>query len=492
MPDVDLPYGDKFTPGSLQPTTSSDSELTVLLGLINDVSTADELDDAIAEEFDTRLSLASNCRRAVASYDLIEEPQSPNFTELGDELHSLRGDDSALYDRFAEHILLNLHGLTILQVIADLQAERKETTSEPLIRAINSRTSLYAGTPDSNYWSYMKQWLEEADVISGRGNNYTIDWDTVETLTGAPEKEVEVLQSLSLVQRTFLLTLARLNPSDPVDAADVRTIAESVFEIQFPYKRFSNDVLHPLSDEDFIEHEESGRGAGTVLPGNRLEAEVIAPVIEIISRRKDIPQEILQTPYDEIFSELEEDDHNIRGEALEKLAIKIGRLLDLEFRGWQTRGVNTGYSEVYVVFDSTTTMFDRWQIQCKNPSDRNFEGVSAQTVAREVGIAQRLQSNVLLLITTGRISANAEALARQLMGVTNLSILFLDGDQLEGFAGNPQEIINQLEKQSRQIRQMRSLGTEDISDPYGPADVDFAERSEELQEIIRDIVNSSE
>jgi hypothetical protein len=489
MPDVDLPYGDKFTPGALPTPDGYTTELVAILDTIAEASSADELEDAITDRFDTSDSLARNCRRSIANYGLIQSSQNPTLTELGSELYDLRDDPDLLYERFAEHVLLNLHGLTVLQVIGDLQAEGEDTTTPSVNRAVNNRTGIYAGTPDANHWDYMRQWLERANIISGRGNSYSIDWATVEELTGAPEEELEALQSLSHVQRTFLLTLARLNPSDPVDAADVRTLAEAVFEIQFPYKRFADEVLHSLDNQDFVEYEQSGRGAGTVAPSDRQETEVIVPLIDIISRRKDIPRDILRTPYNAIFDDLDADDYNTRGDALEKLAIKIGRLLDLEFRGWQTRAAETGHSEVDVVFDSTTTTFDRWQIQCKNPEDRTAVGVSPQTVAREAGIARRLQSNVLLLITTGRVSDNARAFARQVMVTTNLSIHFLSGNQLEEFDGDPTVLVEELERQAREMRQIRALGTEDLSEPYGRADIDFADRSEELESLIESVLD---
>lgn len=489
MPDVDLPYGDKFTPGSLPTPEGYSSELAAILQTILDVASADELEDTIADRFETSKSLAENCRRSIADYGLIRGTQDPTLTELGAELYDVRDNPDILYERFAEHILLNRHGLTVLQVIGDLQAEGEDTTTPSLNRSINNRTGIYAGTPDGNYWDYMRQWLEKANVISGRGNSYSISWAKVEELTGAPEEELEALQSLTHVQRSFLLTLARLNPSNSVDAADVRTLAEAVFEIQFPYKRFADEVLHPLHDQDFVEYEQSGRGAGTVAPTDRLETDVIIPLIEIISRRKDIPRGILQTPYDAIIDDLEDDDHNIRGNALEKLAIKIGRLLNLEFRGWQTRAAETGHSEVDVVFDSTTTTFGRWQIQCKNPEDKTAVGVSPQTIAREAGVARRLQSNVLLLITTGRVSDNAWSFARQVMVTTNLSIHFLSGNQLDEFDGDPTVLVEELEEQAREIRQVRALGTEDLSEPYGRADIDFAGRSEELENLIDSILD---
>lgn len=489
MRNVDLPYGDTFSPGALNSPSQSKCELAIILEIGENSTSPQDLEKKIMNQFGKSQSLAANSRRSIASYGIITAPQDTTLTELGEELYVIRNDTDNLYNRFAEHILLHLHGLSVLEIISDLQAEGKSTNDESLIPAINNRTGLYAGTPSGNYWNYMRKWLQEADVLDGKGNNYSISWKKVAELTGAPRSELGVLKDLTYTQRAFLLTLARLNPSGPVDPSQIRSIAEVVFEIQFPHKQFANEVLEPLSDEDFIDYVKGGRGAGEIELTDRLEAEVIAPLIEIIARRKDIPQSILRATYDDIFEEIDNDDHNVRGEALEKLAIKIGRLLGLEFRGWQTRGPDTGYSEVDVVFDSATTHFDRWQIQCKNPSDRSGAGITNSTVAREAGIAQRLQSNVLLMITTGNVSGNARAFARQLMSITNLTIIFLDRTDLEEFDGDPGGLVDSLEDQTMEIRQMRSLGTRDLSEPYGRADTNFSDRSEQLEEMIRSITD---
>jgi hypothetical protein len=46
-----------------------------------------------------------------------------------------------------------------------------------------------------------------------------------------------------------------------------------------------------------------------------------------------------------------------------------------------------------------------------------------------------------------------------------------------------------LERQAREMRQIRALGTEDLSEPYGRADIDFADRSEELESLIESVLD---
>lgn len=64
---------------------------------------------------------AKNVRLGVgpAGYRLVDEDFE--FTELGEELCELRDDPNKLYDRFAQHILRNLHGLKGIEIVEDLE-----------------------------------------------------------------------------------------------------------------------------------------------------------------------------------------------------------------------------------------------------------------------------------------------------------------------------------------------------------------------------------
>ena len=54
------------------------------------------------------------------------------------------------------------------------------------------------------------------------------------------------------------------------------------------------------------------------------------------------------------------------GLALEALAFKIMRLLDMTYVATRLRANQTGGAEVDLVFESARLVFFRWQIQCKN------------------------------------------------------------------------------------------------------------------------------
>ena len=54
------------------------------------------------------------------AYGLID--RSVRLTEFGQKLLSVKDDDAALYTGLAKHILLNLHGMTLVRCIQDMVA----------------------------------------------------------------------------------------------------------------------------------------------------------------------------------------------------------------------------------------------------------------------------------------------------------------------------------------------------------------------------------
>ena len=90
---------------------------------------------------------------------------------------------------------------------------------------------------------------------------------------------------------------------------------------------------------------------------------------------------LLRRPLPEILKELSDTDRHVKGLALEALAFKIMRLLDMDYVATRLRGAQTGGAEVDLVFQSARLVFSRWQIQCKNTPR-----VALDDVAKEVGL----------------------------------------------------------------------------------------------------------
>jgi len=89
----------------------------------------------------------------------------------------------------------------------------------------------------------------------------------------------------------------------------------------------------------------------------------------------------------DILSDLTAKDKHQRGLALEALAFKLMRLLDMTYVATRLRGTTTGGAEVDLIFESSRLVFSRWQVQCKNTAN-----VSLDDVAKEVGLTHMLKA----------------------------------------------------------------------------------------------------
>ncbi|MFB6187326.1 MAG: restriction endonuclease, partial [Halobacteriaceae archaeon] len=162
--------------------------------------------------------------------------------------------------------------------------------------------------------------------------------------------------------------------------------------------------------------------------------------------------------FEEVMEELDSDSTHEKGVALETLTVKTGRLLGLEFVGWRVRGRKTGGSEVDVVMDEISTTFTRWQIQCKNTKSQ----LESKQIAREVGIARILQTNTILMIARGGVSQDAKRYANQVMRHENISIMFLEGDDIEELDENTDHLLTVLRGEARRIHNIKRLDKQEV------------------------------
>ena len=155
----------------------------------------------------------------------------------------------------------------------------------------------------------------------------------------------------------------------------------------------------------------------------------------------------------DILAGLKAKDTHARGLALEALAFKLMRLLDMDYVATRLRGSATGGAEVDLIFQSARLVFSRWQVQCKNTSRVNLDDV-----AKEVGLTHLLKSNVIVVISTGEISASARGYANKVMGDTNLCLVLLNGHDLSAIEKNPAAIVDIFNREAVHAMRLKPLG----------------------------------
>jgi site-specific DNA-methyltransferase (cytosine-N4-specific) len=452
MSESSLPFGSEFSPSQIN--------LPELLSMCEQFSgRTEELETAILERYfrhhaggdaKNQKKLAMNCRLGLKAYGIIDANSA--ITPLGRELFTIGSDEERLYATFAKHILLNLNGMAFVQCIRDMNTSLESINLTTLRQALAERGVNYPS--GGKHPSIMRLWLEKARVFVG--SHWQMNNERINEILGA-EDSMEALRGLTLLQKSFLLALANSGVTEPQPANQIAKLAEATYGVKYPEKSLPKEVLNPLMVGEFITAYKttSGRGAKPflVVPTAKVDTEIIAPLIRQLREQTD-PKltSLLVKPIQEILQEMKSSDTYVSGLALEALAFKLLRILGMDYLATRLRAESTGGSEVDLLFESARLVYSRWQVQCKNSAV-----VTSEHVAKEIGLVHVTYANVIVVITTGKISESARILANRTMKQTNLSIVFVDGEDIERISSNPAAIVDVFDREARSAMLLKKL-----------------------------------
>ncbi len=400
--------------------------------------------------------LADNTVIAMSQYGLVNKPKSDtthiSLTELGERLHQFaaEGKESDLYAEFAKHILLNLRGMDLVQCVDDLKTSGHEPTKHLIVKEMAHRGIYHP--PNGTHANGMRQWLEQAGIFEKGG--WTINKQRLENLLGLRGDEIEILAGLTKEQRDFARAFARLNTSQELSNR-VAQYTTALYGTEFPEGGLPQSVLFALRDAGLIECEKTTGGQGAkpyvVRPTDKLRSAVIEPLLEATEQSVGLQyRKLIRMKYSDIISGLNNKSKTEKGKALEALVFYLGRLLGLTFVQWRLRSSKTGGAELDVVMESDRLVFSRWQIQCKNSAQATLEDI-----AKEVGLAQVIKANVILVVCTGRIGPVATQFARKVMEETNLYIALVDGRNLKQLSNSSAEIVDIMNSQASEAMTLK-------------------------------------
>ena len=448
----DLPFGSEFSPSQI--------ELPVVLEFA-DIHGGDwrAFENTVREAYFeghktseyNRGKLANNTKLGMIAYGIIDREAS--LTSFGQELLALKDDEPALYESLAKHILLHLHGMTLVRCIQDMVAAGEQVNLTTLREGLAARGIHYPS--GGKHPSMMRLWLAKAGVFVG--SRWQIDPHRVEDILGLNPDEFEALAGLTPEQRAFLRALANTGTSEPQGANEIAKLATATYGVKFPEKSLPKLVLNDLEETGYLTAEKTTTGRGAkpfqVAPTPKLIADVIDPLLEQLKGQTD-PKllALLRTPLSAILYEMKNKNRYRAGLALEALAFKIMRLLDMSYVATRLRANQTGGAEVDLIFESARLVYFRWQVQCKNTAR-----VSLDDVAKEVGLTHFLKSNVIVIVTTGEIGSEARRYANKIMADSNLAIVMLDGSDLSTISERPAAILRAFEREARHAMNLKKL-----------------------------------
>ena len=448
----DLPFGSEFSPSQI--------ELTAVLELAaTHGGDWHAFENAVRAAFfdehetndDNRGKLANNTKLGMIAYGIIDRDAA--LTDFGRDLLASKDDETTLYRRLAKHILLKLHGMTLVRCVQDMAAAGERVNLTTLRDGLAARGVHYPS--GGKHPSMMRLWLAKAGVFVGK--RWQVDPHSIEDILGLDPDEFEVLADFTPEQRAFLRALVNTGTTEPQRANEIARLAAATYGVKFPEKSLPKLVLHALQDAGYITATKttSGRGAKPFLvsPTSKLVADVVDPLIEQLKGQTD-PKllALLRTPLSAILKEMKSKDRHKAGLALEALAFKIMRLLDMTFVATRLRANQTGGAEVDLIFENARLVFSRWQVQCKNTAR-----VSLDDVAKEVGLTHFLKSNVIVVVTTGQIGSEARRYANRIMADSNLAVIMLDGNDLKSIGERPAVILRAFDREARHAMKLKKL-----------------------------------
>jgi site-specific DNA-methyltransferase (cytosine-N4-specific) len=463
MPKSDVVFGSEFSPAVI--------DLPALLELVR-AHQPDRaaLQQAIDRKFfqgkgknaDPRKTLGDNTVLAMIAYGILKriDTATVEFTEFGQELFDQRDSASDLQDLMGRHCLANLDGLKVVSCINDLIHAgivlKKETIATRL-----REEGMHVPT-NGKHLNILRQWLEFAGVLnknraSAGADLWTPNAARIEELLGVTERDIEQWSDLTKAQYDFARAFA-LMECDEATSSDVRDSAIALYGTEFPEGGLPQSVLHKLEDVGLLTWQKTtgGRGAKAhlVRATEKLRSEFFEPIVEQLANTMGQGYKRLsRMSLAQIVSDLESSDKHKKGIALEALAFYFCRRLDLSFVQWRLRGNATGGAEVDMIVEGTRLFFRRWQIQCKNTTR-----VSTEDLAKEVGVAATMRSNVILLISTGEVGNAVRSFSRKVMENTAVCVILLSGNDLRAIATDPAklvEILNQQAEDAMTVKRMQ-------------------------------------
>ena len=446
-----LPFGSEFTPRTVGSLREALEFIDQHPGKLEEVQEALRVRYFSTHSSENQKTLAYNCALSMRNYGLLGKDGS--LTDLGRQLFDLRDQRDRLHHVFARHILLELGGLPLLEAIRDETKAGHKPTLETIRPALENRgASMPRG---SKHVSTMRSWLQEAGILDAGWN---IAESRVAEILGLSLDDVDTLAGLSLHQRHFLRALAlKASEPPPYLSNEIIAAAERLSQQRFPEKSGHSKIIEPLERAGLITTTRTTGGRGSrpfeITPTDKFRADILERILVQIERgaSTDLVR-FLRMPLTSVLDALDGPTTHERGLALEALTIKLMHSFGCEYVGTRVRGTSTGGAEVDALFESRSTAFIRWQVQCKNK-----ERVTTDDIAKEVGIAQMLGAQAVVMITTGTVIDTARQFAQQVMQSTGVSVYLIDGNDIRAVADGSTSIFDVFARETTRVAALKRL-----------------------------------
>lgn len=371
------------------------------------------------------------------------------FTDVGERLYGLRQNGAALYREMARHLILNVKGAALIECLLDMQRSGEAVNLVSIRERLEER-GIHTSTAGKSV-SMLRTWLAKAGLFRSQ---WVPNAGAYHSILGQSEEDIAALAALTDAQRAVLRMLASLGPGH-YDSSDLRRATEHAHGVRINEKQFPKDVLYRLRDLGYVTVTKKGGRARTldVVSTDKVAADVTGPLLDQIGGIDSALRSLIRMSVADIVSQLDSADRHVKGLALEALGFKLMRVVGLNYMQTRYRPTSARF-EVDLLFDSAHLAYSRWQVQCKN-TDR----VSVDDVAKEVGLTYYLLSNVILILTRGKVGEDARRYATDVMRKTNLAIVLIDGSDIAEIVDDPLSVFETLAREAQFALDLKPIET---------------------------------
>jgi hypothetical protein len=406
-------------------------------------------------------TMAYNALRAAYYYGLASEDLD-GLTPFGKAILDL-ADDPARAVAMARHILHHLNGVELVQGIAALARAGQRPNKMSL--ASHFAGQGLASNADGTDINAIGGWLKIAGVYRATGW-YDLDEGRFTELAGLDVDTAHMAAALDAESQAILEQLA-LAPHHTSTTGEIVKLLKPRTDLQVDVPGFKKTHLDPLAKAGLITIEKAtpGRGGaatrftGTDLFGQR----VVQTLLEQIRTHGfTVSGPDLQVPFAELVNRLRDLSlsRDERGRALELFALRLLRRLGLTDIRLRVRP--TAAEEIDATAEGFAPVHARWQIQCKNS-----RALDVDHAAKEVGVAVRNRSTIILLLTTGVFTRPADNYVDEVVRSTPYTVVRLDGADVDTLSADETRIVDLLRREAGRAQRLRAETHRPLPIPSG-------------------------
>jgi hypothetical protein len=379
------------------------------------------------------------------------------LTKAGEELAD-EPDEKKFYRALAKHLITYppCHVPELLEAAGLVRARGEE----PTLRLVREQLKAmgFVLTHNEGNASKLRAWLEPSGVVN---DSWNVNEKLMADLAGITLGDASAFARLSRAQQAFLKVLRKqVAGGEWVPTSHVLTLAEFEFTKNvFPEGNVRARVLDPLERGGWIETRGKGPGRGGKsgeVRATRKLLDITAELSVEAAAGSMIPRDLIDresVPLSKLYEDLDSPNTGVKGLALELLAMKVARGLDLHPVKFHLRAASTGGAEVDLVAEGLLVTFARWLFQCKA---KGHGGITVSEVSKEVGLADVLGAHIIMMVTTGTIKGSVREFAKRVAAATEKQVYLLDGAIMEQFRETgPQRIVDEVKRQAVEIQKVK-------------------------------------